>query len=89
MQFSFPIHLPVVPMVGDPIDVEGERVTVAGEFSRLHVGKDRFAVQAADGNAYEVDVADAGDGRRGSQRWKASRRVPREEFQRLGRSPVL
>lgn len=88
MEFRFPITLPVVPMMGDPIEYEGETVAAAGEFSRLTTGQDRFAVEGADGHAYEVSVAVAGNGRRGSQRWKATRRVSRDEFLLLFRSPI-
>ena len=88
MQFRIPLHVPVVPMLGDPIDVDGESVAIMGEFARLPTTGPRFAVQGADGNVYEVEIAVAGNGRRGSQRWKAARRIPRAEFRTLGRDPV-
>lgn len=89
MQFRIPLHLAVVPMLGDPIDVEGASVAAVGEFSRLRVGEGRFALEAANGLVYEVEIANGGDGRRGSQSWKATRRLTREEFERQARSPIL
>jgi hypothetical protein len=75
-------------MLGDPIDFEGQTVSTAGEFSRL-TEEPRFAVEGADGFAYEVQVANAGNGTRGSQAWKATRRLTRAEFHTLARTSVL
>jgi hypothetical protein len=89
MEFSFPIHLGVAPMVGDSIQVADQSVTVQGEFTRLPIGKDRFYAEAADGNVYEIDVLDPGNGMRGTQRWKSARVVPRSEFVSMSRVPAL
>jgi hypothetical protein len=76
-------------MLGDPIEVDGASVPAVGEFSRLHLGKDRFAVEAANGLVYEVEIANAGNGTRGSQKWRATRRLTRDEFENLARSSVV
>ena len=88
MQFRFPILLPVVPMMGDPVEIDGDTVAAAGEFSRLQRGMELFAVESADGMVYEVEALERGDARRGTQRWKAIRRIEKADFQKLPRSDV-
>ena len=82
------IDLPLTPMDGDPIALEGERSFATGEFARLHVGTNLFVVEAKDGRVYEIEIVERGNGRRGSQSWRAIKSFPREEFEKLGRSPV-
>ena len=83
------IHLPLTPMEGDPIAVEEGQSFATGEFARVQLGADRFAVEATDGKVYEIEVAQRGDGSRGSQSWRATKTPSREEFEKLGRSPVV
>lgn len=82
------LQLPLTPMAGDLIAVERSSSFVTGTFARLQLGADRFAVEAKDGNVYEVEVLDHGNGRRGSQSWRAVRKLTRQEFETLGCSPV-
>lgn len=82
------INLPLTPMEGDPIALEGARSIATGEFARLQVGTDVFVVEAKDGHVYAIEIIERGNGRRGSQSWRAIRSFSREEFEKLGRSPV-
>lgn len=83
------LNLPLTPMEGDSISVGGALVFATGEFARLQVGADRFAVEAKDGKVYEIEVTERGNGARGSQSWCATRTLSRQEFEKLGRSPVV
>lgn len=82
------ITLPLTPMNGDQIAIGETHSSVTGEFARLQVGTDVFAVEASDGRIYEIEVVERGDDRRGSQTWRSRRLLPRREFEKLGRSPV-
>lgn len=89
MEFRFPVYLPVTPMTGDPVEIDGKNTTVTGEFARLVSDPNHFFVQTADGRLCEVVATNPGNGRRGSQRWLSVRDISRPEFLAEPRSPAL
>jgi hypothetical protein len=79
-EYRIPLHIPLIPLRGEPIDVGNEVTAVGRQFARVRIGEDRFVVLAANRHVYEVVPVASGS----SRRWRVTAARTRVVLNEMG-----